>query len=56
MPRSIIEVNDEFNSHGRDADLYLREAGFELKEKLHVAYFELVDSQERNTYNQIWVK
>lgn len=52
----IIEVNDEFNSQARDADLYLREAGFELREKLHAAHFDHVDSQERNTYNQIWVK
>jgi FkbM family methyltransferase len=52
----IIEVNDEFNSQARDADLYLHEAGFELKEKLHAAHFDLLDSQERNTYNQIWIK
>ena len=30
--------------------------GFELKEKLHAATYDSVESSARDTYNQIWVK
>ena len=52
----IIEINEEFINQSRDSDLYLREAGFELKEKLHAEHYNNVNSLARHTYNQIWVK
>ena len=52
----IIEINDEFKIQFEDASAYLRDAGFELKEKLHAAAYDLQESPARNTYNQIWVK
>ena len=36
--------------------MYLREAGFTLKEKRHANYFDNATSAAKYTYNQIWVK
>jgi len=52
----LIEINDKFNTQAKEADLYLREAGFTLKEKLHADYFDTMTTAARHTYNQIWVK
>lgn len=52
----IIEINDQFASQAREADLYLQQAGFSLKEKRHADYFDTVTTAARYTYNQIWVK
>jgi FkbM family methyltransferase len=52
----IIEINDGFEIQSEDACTYLRDAGFELKEKLHAATYDSVESSARDTYNQIWVK
>ena len=52
----LIEINDKFNTLAQEADLYLREAGFTLKEKLHADYFDTMTTAARHSYNQIWVK
>lgn len=52
----IIEINDQFASQASEADLYLQQAGFSLKEKRHADYFDTVTTAARYTYNQIWVK
>jgi len=52
----LIEINDKFNTQAEEADLYLREAGFTLKEKRHADYFDTDTTAARHTYNQIWVK
>ena len=52
----LIEINDKFNTQAQEADLYLREAGFTLKEKRHADCFDTVTTAARHTYNQIWVK
>ncbi len=52
----LIEINDKFNTQAQEADLYLREAGFTLKEKRHADYFDTYTTAARHTYNQIWVK
>lgn len=52
----IIEINDKFDTQSRAADLYLREAGFELKEKRHAEEYNNVNSPAKDTYNQIWIK
>ena len=52
----LIEINDKFNTQAQEADLYLREAGFTLKEKRHADYFDTDTTAARHTYNQIWVK
>ena len=52
----IIEINDEFKVQSRDADFYLREAVFSLKEKSYASYFDSAGSARSHTYNQIWIK
>ena len=52
----LIEINDKFNTQVQETDLYLREAGFTLKEKRHADYFDTYTTAARYTYNQIWVK
>jgi FkbM family methyltransferase len=52
----LIEINDKFNTQAQEADSYLREAGFTLKEKRHADYFDTYTTAARYTYNQIWVK
>jgi len=52
----IIEINDHFDVQSKESDFYLREAGFQLQEKLHASYFDSVDSAARYTFNQIWTK
>ncbi len=52
----IIEINDQFASQASEAELYLQQAGFSLKEKRHADYFDTVTTAARYTYNQIWVK
>ena len=52
----IIEINDGFEIQSEDACAYLRDAGFELKEKLHAATYDSAESSARDTYNQIWIK
>jgi FkbM family methyltransferase len=52
----IIEINDQFAAQAREADLYLQQAGFSLKEKRHADYFDTVTTAARYTYNQIWIK
>jgi FkbM family methyltransferase len=52
----LIEINDKFNTQANDTNLYLREAGFTLKEKRHADIFDTVTTAARHTYNQIWVK
>ena len=52
----LIEINDKFNTQAQEADLYLREAGFALKEKRHADYFDTYTTTAKHTYNQIWVK
>lgn len=52
----LIEINDKFTAQANDASLYLREAGFVLKEKRHADYFNLDTGSGRHTFNQIWIK
>ena len=52
----LIEINDEFTTQANDAGLYLREAGFSLKEKRHADYFDTVTTAAKHTFNQIWIK
>lgn len=52
----LIEINDKFVSQAREADLYLQQAGFSLKEKRHADYFDTIATAAKYTYNQIWVK
>jgi len=52
----LIEINDKFTSQANDASLYLREAGFVLKEKRHADYFDFDTGSGRHTFNQIWIK
>ena len=52
----LIEIIDKFNTLAQEADLYLQEAGFTLKEKLHADYFDSYTTAARHTYNQIQVK
>jgi FkbM family methyltransferase len=52
----LIEINDKLNTQAQEADLYLREAGFTLKEKRHADYFDNATSAAKYTYNQLWVK
>ena len=50
----LIEINDNFATQANDASMYLREAGFSLKEKRHAAVFDT--GMAKYTFNQIWVK
>jgi hypothetical protein len=50
----LIEINDQFKAQADDASLYLRQAGFTLKEKKH-ADVQLTGGAE-HTFNQIWTK
>lgn len=52
----LIEINDKFTVQAKDADTYLREAGFALKEKKHADYFDSYEGAAKHTFNQIWVK
>jgi hypothetical protein len=52
----LIEINDKFTVQADGASLYLREAGFKLKEKRHADYFDSDTGSARHTFNQIWVK
>ena len=52
----LIEINDKFKTQAHEAGLYLREAGFTLKEKRHADHFDNATSAAKYTYNQIWVK
>ena len=52
----LIEINDKFTTQAREAEVYMKEAGFSLKAKLHADYFDHVSTAARHTYNQIWVK
>lgn len=50
----LIEINDKFTTQASDANAYLQQAGFSLKEKKHAAVFDTGTAQY--TFNQIWVK
>lgn len=52
----LVEINDSFENQSKQADFYLNQAGFKLKEKLHAKQFDALSSAAINTYNQIWVK
>ncbi len=50
----LIEINDKFTTQANDANMYLQEAGFSLKEKRHAGVFDTGMAQY--TFNQIWVR
>jgi FkbM family methyltransferase len=52
----LIEINDQFLAQSDDASACLKAAGFTLREKRHADYFDAIESSEKYTYNQIWVK
>lgn len=52
----LIEINDQFDEQANDANRYLLEAGFVLKEKRHAEYFEQQSGSGKHTFNQIWVR
>lgn len=52
----LIEINDKFATQSDEANRYLEEAGFVLKEKRHADYFDSQDDDSRHIYNQIWEK
>lgn len=56
MKGVLIEINDKFTTQANDANTYLQQAGFSLKEKRHAEYFDLQPGSGKDTYNQIWVK
>jgi FkbM family methyltransferase len=51
----LIEINDQFDEQANDANKYLLEAGFVLKEKRHAEYFDQQQGSGKHTFNQIWV-
>ncbi len=52
----LIEINDQFDEQANDANKYLLEAGFVLKEKRHAEYFDQQSGSGKHTFNQIWVR
>ena len=52
----LIEINDQFDEQANDANKYLLEAGFILKEKRHAEYFDQQSGSGKHTFNQIWVR
>jgi FkbM family methyltransferase len=52
----LIEINDKFDEQANDANKYLIDAGFILKEKRHADYFEQQTGSGKHTFNQIWVR
>jgi FkbM family methyltransferase len=52
----LIEINEKFIKQAEDASMYLKDAGFILKEKRHADFFDNMETAAKYTYNQIWVK
>jgi FkbM family methyltransferase len=52
----LIEINDMFSDQLIQSDALLKKAGFTLRAKLHVDYFDRVEGAAKTTYNQIWAK
>ena len=52
----LIEINDKFIKQAEDASMYLKDAGFVLKEKRHAEFFDHIETAAKYTFNQIWVK
>lgn len=52
----LIEINDQFDEQANEANKYLLEAGFVLKEKRHAEYFDQQSGSGKHTFNQIWVR
>ncbi|TGM31728.1 FkbM family methyltransferase [Leptospira biflexa] len=50
----LIEINDDFEKQQKNAELILREAGLQFKEKRNSVTSE--ESEFKNTYNQIWIR
>ena len=51
----LIEINDNFDVQAKEAKSILEEADFLLKEKRHADVFDHVETDEKHTYNQIWL-
>ena len=52
----LIEINDNFVAQAKEAKSILEEVGFSLKEKRHADFFDHVETAEKHTYNQIWLR